>query len=82
MLDASELIPPRRVAIMANGATHDRLLDHQAREPEVLDQDMTPADLRAALVRLRFESNFRLIEIDRHVRDYLVAALAARRGKA
>jgi len=67
---------------MANGATHDRLLDHQAREPEVLDQDMTPADLRAALVRLRFESNFRLIEIDRHVRDYLVAALAARRGKA
>ena len=64
------------------GATHERYMADQARQPEVLDQEMTPADLHAALERLHFEGNFRLIEIDRHVRDFLVDALAARRGKA
>jgi len=46
----------------------------------ILDADMTPADIVGVLERLKFrEDQFHRIEIDNAVRDYLVAALSARR---
>ena len=50
-----------------------------ASEPEVLDRDMTPADIAAALQRLRFGYNRRqLVALDEEVRDFLLAAVTAR----
>jgi hypothetical protein len=48
--------------------------------PDFLDQNMTPADIVDALAHLRFRKNdgFGKIEVDRGVRDYLVAAVQAR----
>jgi hypothetical protein len=52
-----------------------------ASEPEVLDRDMTPADIAAALQRLRFGYNRRqLVALDEEVRDFLLAAVTARQG--
>ena len=46
-------------------------------EPEILDQDMTKADLIYALEHLRFAGfgQRRTIEIDKSVRDYWVSPL-------
>jgi hypothetical protein len=44
-------------------------------EPEVLDADMTPADIVDTLKRLHFTSGTLTIKLDRDVRDYLVRAV-------
>jgi hypothetical protein len=44
-------------------------------EPEILDQDMTPGDIVAALERLKFHGDFRTIKVDGPVGDYLVSTL-------
>jgi hypothetical protein len=52
-----------------------------ASEPEVLDRDMTPADIAAALQRLRFGYNRRqLVALDEEVRDFLLAAVTPGRA--
>jgi len=43
---------------------------------------MKPGEIAEVLERLHFEGDSRLIAIDKPVRDYLLAALAVRRGKA
>jgi len=49
-------------------------------QSEQLDGDMQPANIVGVLARLKFRDNqFQRIEIDGAVRDYLVAALSARR---
>ena len=47
-------------------------------EPAILDQDMTMADIVAALERLEFHGDFRVIKVDGAVRDNLVSALRRR----
>jgi hypothetical protein len=44
-------------------------------EPEVLDADMTPADIVDTLKRLHFTSGMLTIKLDKDVRDFLVAAV-------
>jgi hypothetical protein len=59
-----------------------RTAQHHYRASDiVLDADMTPADITAALVRLRFANNrpFHSITFDIGVRDFLVDALRRRR---
>jgi hypothetical protein len=51
-------------------------------QPEQMDGDMTPGDIADILARLRFSDNFQVIKIDRPARDYLLACVAARCGKA
>jgi hypothetical protein len=48
-------------------------------QTEVLDADMTPADIVDTLKRLKFEDEFRLIGVDSTVRDFLVSAVTALR---
>jgi hypothetical protein len=48
-------------------------------ELEVLDGDLTRSDLVTVLRQLKFDEHYCLIGLDRPVRDYLVAALDARR---
>jgi hypothetical protein len=48
----------------------------------VLDGDMTAGDIINALEELRFENGLRSVKLDGAVRDFLVAALSVRRGKA
>jgi hypothetical protein len=43
--------------------------------PEILDQDMTPGDIIAALERLKFNGGLCILKLDSAVRDYLVDAL-------
>jgi hypothetical protein len=52
-------------------------------EPGVLDREMTPTDIVEVLKRLNFHwfGQQRTIKIDKDVRDYLLAAIVARRGK-
>ena len=50
-------------------------------QTEVLDADMTPADIVDTLRRLKFEDEFRLIGVDAAVRDFLVSAVTAMRRK-
>ncbi len=51
-------------------------------EPEILDADMTPADIIDALKRLNLRlSRRRTIEIGSGVRDYLVSAVFALRRR-
>jgi hypothetical protein len=47
--------------------------------PEVLDQDMTAADIIAILERLRFEQQFQPVWLDKSVRDFLVSSLRRKR---
>jgi hypothetical protein len=56
----------------------------QDRHAEILDADLRPSEVAEILAGLRFSPNNgrRLISIDQGTRDYLLAALAARRGKA
>ena len=42
---------------------------------EELDADMTATDLVVALERLQFPTTYRLVSLDRDVRDYLVRKL-------
>jgi hypothetical protein len=49
--------------------------------PEVLDADMTKSDLVDTLRRLKFNDQFGLVQLDRAVRDYLIAALTDTRRK-
>jgi hypothetical protein len=49
--------------------------------PEVIDGDMTARDIADTLQRIRFRNGPRVIALgDEHVRDFLVAAVLARRG--
>jgi hypothetical protein len=59
----------------ANGLNY-----HGVAPPDFLDQSMRPADIVDTLVHLRFRAvdGFGKIEIDRGVRDYLLAAVRAR----
>jgi hypothetical protein len=51
--------------------------------PEVLDGDMTARDIADALTRLRFRNGPQVIALgDKDVRNFLVAAVLARIGKA
>jgi hypothetical protein len=50
-------------------------------EPEVLDADMRPSDIFDTLRRLKFNDQFGLVQLDRAVRDFLVAALTDTRRK-
>jgi hypothetical protein len=56
--------------------------DYTAARNTVLDGDMTPGDIINALEQLRFENGLRAVKLDGAVRDFLVAALSVRRGKA
>jgi hypothetical protein len=47
----------------------------------VLDADMTKSDLVDTLRRLKFNDQFGLVQLDRAVRDFLVAALTDTRRK-
>jgi hypothetical protein len=48
---------------------------------EVIDGDCTPSDITTTLRRLKFPGNCKVvIRIDREVRDYLIDAMATRRG--
>jgi hypothetical protein len=56
-------------------------LDHHGNAPpDFLDQNMKPTDIVDTLAHLRFRKTdgFGKIEIDRGVRDYLLAAVRAR----
>jgi hypothetical protein len=58
----------------ANGLNH-----HGHAPPDFLDQSMKPTDIVDTLAHLRFRTDgFSKIEIDRGVRDYLLAAVRAR----
>jgi hypothetical protein len=59
----------------------DYFVRKQNAEPEVLDADMTKSDLVDTLRRLRFNNDFGLVQLDRAVRDYLIAALTDTRRK-
>ena len=52
-------------------AMYPQAYDRIRTEPEVLDADMTPADIVDTLKRLHFTSGT-LIKLDKDVRDYLV----------
>jgi hypothetical protein len=41
-------------------------------QAEVLDGDMSPADIVAALERLRFRNGLQTIRLDRDVRDFFI----------
>ena len=51
-------------------------VNYSLKDPtELLDADMTPADIVAILKRLKFYDRHCLIGLDRPVRDYLIAVL-------
>ena len=53
--------------------------DFSIREPDVLDESMTRADLMFMLENLHFgQGELGTLKIDREVRDYLLDALRAR----
>ena len=52
-----------------------------AETAETLDEDMRPSDIVEVLRRLKFNDEFGLIQLDRAVRDYLIAALTDTRRK-
>jgi hypothetical protein len=64
-----------------SNATNYLANDKLRREPEVLDADMTKSDLVDTLRRLKFNDQFGLVQLDRAVRDFLVAALTDTRRK-
>jgi hypothetical protein len=61
----------------AGQATIDRPI-----ELNELDGDMTASDVIEILRKLHFATGFTTIQIDRDARDFLVASIAARCGKA
>ena len=57
-------------------------VNYSLKDPtEVLDADMTPADIVAILKRLKFYDRHCLIGLDRPVRDFLITALTDSRRK-
>ena len=50
-------------------------------EPELLDADMTKADLVDVLRRLKFEEHYCALWLDRPARDFLITALTESRRK-
>jgi hypothetical protein len=62
------------------GPNHDTYLD----QPDALDADMTPREVAEVLAGLRFNrhSGECIISIDKGARDYILAAVTARCGKA
>jgi len=49
--------------------------------PDVIDQDMRPADIADTLARLRFRNGPLLIQLDREARNYLLTCVRDRIGK-
>jgi hypothetical protein len=60
---------------------HARDFEVTKRRTEIIDGDMTPADILGTLEGLDFSrGNYqRAVIIDQHVRDFLVTALRARK---
>jgi len=65
-----------------NGSQGRRFFENQGGKPTELSDDMRTGDLIEALATLHFRGQGRcVVVLDRGVRDYLLSALAARRGK-
>ena len=56
---------------------HVRDFEVTKRRTEIIDGDMTPADILGVLEELKFDypSTLRAVRLDRDIRDYIVAAL-------
>ena len=77
-LDSDAVTARWRIREVALVNTTDYSLKRRLREaPETLDADMTAADIIDALKSMKFEDQFRLIEVDAAIRDFLVRAVTA-----
>jgi hypothetical protein len=63
------------------GGRKQRRRNTQTERFRGLEINMSPTDIVDTLKRLKFEDQFRLIEVDAAVRDFLVSAVTAMRRK-
>jgi hypothetical protein len=57
-----------------------RELGPTGRRSELLDADMTPADIADTLARLCFDTPLTTLKLDQEARDYLLDSVRARIG--